>query len=112
MIKTLLKLVAAAVVVYASWHAGAAYWRYFIFKDEVHDIAQFSGNKTELQMQTRVLEVAAQQHVPLDAEHLTVHHDPNHTTIIAVYTENIELAPSYIYPWEFKVNVDAFTSVP
>lgn len=109
MIKTVLKLTIAALLIHASWRSGTAFWRYYNFKDEVHATAQFSADTSESELQSRVLEIAARRQIPVDADHVAVRHDQNHTAIDAVYTENIELVPTYFYPWEFKVNVDAFT---
>jgi hypothetical protein len=109
MTRTVLKLAIVALLLHASWRSGMAAWRYYNFKDEVRATAQFSAGKSESELQSRVLEIAARWQVPVDADHVAVRHDQNHTTIDAVYTEKIEFLPTYRYPWEFKVNVDAFT---
>lgn len=109
MVKTVLKLAIAALLIHATWRSGTVFWRYYNFKDEVHATAQFSEGKSESELQSRVLEIAASLQVPVDADHIAVRHDQNHTMIDAVYTENVELVPTYFYPWKFTVNVDAFT---
>ena len=45
--KTIIKLVIAALVIHATWRAGTVYLRYYEFKDEVTQIAQFGVNETD-----------------------------------------------------------------
>lgn len=110
--KTLIKLIIAALVVHATWRAGTVYFRYYQFKDAVQQTAQFSGTRSENALRDRVLEIAKELQVPLDSDRVTVRRQDNHTLIDATYDEQIELLPRYYYPWVLKVNVDAFTIVP
>ena len=110
--KTLVKLIVAALIIHATWRAGTVYFRYYQFKDGVQQTAQFSGTRSEGDLHNRVMELANQMQVPLDSERLRVRREDNHTLIDATYDERIELLPRYHYPWQFRVNVDAFTIVP
>ena len=110
--KTLVKLLVAALIIHATWRAGTVYFRYYQFKDGVQQTAQFSGTRSENDLSNRVMELANQMQVPLDSERLRVRREDNHTLIDATYDERIELLPRYYYPWQFRVNVDAFTIVP
>ena len=110
--KTLLKLVIAAMVVHATWRAGTAYLRYYRFKDGLQQTAQFSGGRTDNELHNRALEIAREHEIPIDPAHILVRRQDNHTLIDAAYEERIELLPRYYYPYEFKVSVDAFTIVP
>jgi hypothetical protein len=110
--RALIKLVLAALIIYATWRVGSVYLRYYQFKDEVQQTAQFSGQRSENELHTRVLEIAREYQIPLDAERLKVRREDNHTRIDASYVEQIEILPSYRRPWEFTVNIDAFTIVP
>lgn len=107
--KALIKLAIAALIVHASWRAGNVYWRYYKFKDGVQHTAQFSGTSSESDLQSRVMQIAGQYQIPVNPEQIRVRREANHTLIDAVYRDRIEIAPSYFYPWEFTVNVDAFT---
>jgi hypothetical protein len=111
-LKTLVKLIVAALIIHATWRAGTVYLRYYQFKDSVQQTAQFSGTRSVGELHNRVMELANQMQVPLDSERLSVRREDNHTLIDATYDERIELLPRYYYPWEFRVNVDAFTIVP
>jgi len=109
--KTIIKLVIAALVVHATWRAGNVYLRYYQFKDNVQQAAQFSDRRPEHELRERVMSLAGQYEIPLSPEALQVRREDNHTIVNATYTERIELLPRYFYPWEFKVNVDTFTYV-
>lgn len=110
--KTIIKLVIAALVVHATFRAGDVYLRYYNFNDDVHQIAQFAGRQTDADLRNRVLEAAQQRDVPLDPSVITVRRPPNHLLIDATYSESIELLPRYFYPWEFKLKVDVLTLTP
>jgi hypothetical protein len=109
--KTLIKLALAALVLHATWRSAEVYWRYYQFKDEVKETAQFGAKNTPEQIQNRVMELASRHSIPLDPEHINVRRDGTHTGIDAVYTDRVELIPTKFYPWEFTVSVDAFTLV-
>ncbi len=109
--KTIIKLVIAALVVHATWRAATVYLRYYEFKDQVHEAAQFSDRKPESELHARVLSLAKQHEIPLAPEALNVRRQENHMLVDATYTEQIELLPRYFYPWEFKVHIDTFTYV-
>jgi hypothetical protein len=105
--KTLIKLAVAALLIYASWRSGMVYWRYYQFQDQVQQAAQFLGSKSESDLQGAVMEIAGRLRVPLTEDHLTVRKELNHTLVDAVYTDRIEILPTYFYPWEFKMHADA-----
>jgi hypothetical protein len=107
--KTIAKLVIAALIVNATWRAGSAYWRYYKFKDELQQTALFGGSKTERDLQIRVLEIAQRMQLPVAPDSVTVRRDEYHTAINASYTERIELVPTYYYPYQFNVNLDILT---
>ena len=109
--KTIIKLVVAALVVHATWRAATVYMRYYEFKDQVHEAAQFSDRRPDSELRARVLTLAEQHQIPLAPEALNVRRQENHTLVDATYSERIELLPRYFYPWEFKVNIDTFTYV-
>ncbi len=110
--KTLVKLAIVALVLHATWRAGSVYLRYYQFKDNVHQAAQFSDRRPEHELRERIMSLARQYEVPLEPEALRVRREDNHTIVDATYTERIEILPKYFYPWDFKVNVDTFTYVP
>ncbi len=107
--KTLIKLLIAALVVHASWRSGTVFWRYYKLKDGAQATALFAGHRTEAELHSRVMEIAHELDVPMDPAALTVRKEPNHTYINGSYIDQIELVPRYFYPWQFKLDVDVFT---
>jgi hypothetical protein len=110
--KTIIKLVVAALVVHATYRAASVYLRYYNFRDDVQQIAQFSGRQTDNELRNKVMEAAQERQIPLDPEVVTVRRPPNHLIIDATYSERIELLPRYFYPWQFKLDVDVLTVSP
>ena len=107
--KTLIKLVIAALVVNGCWKAGSAYWRFYKLKDGAQAAALFAGARSEGEIQNRVIALARELDVPVDPGRIEVRKEPNHTTVKTSYTERIEIVPRYFYPWEFRLDVDALT---
>ena len=107
--KSIIKLIIAALIVHACWKSGIVFWRYYKLKDGAHNTALFAGTRSEAEIHGRVMEIAHQLDVPLDPEKLSVRKEPNHIYINTAYTDKIEFVPTYFYPWEFKLDVDVFT---
>jgi hypothetical protein len=109
--KAIIKLLIAALVLHALWKAGTVYLRYYEFKDEVTQIAQFGTQQSDAQMREAVLEAAKRRDIALDADAVSVRRPNQRIIIDANYREQVELAPRYFYPWEAKVHVDVLTLV-
>jgi hypothetical protein len=107
--KTIVKLVIAALILHATWRAGTVYLRYYEFRDDVQQIAQFAGRQSDGELTSKVLEAARERGIPLEPGAASVRRQNNHLQIDAVYTEQIELLPRYFYPWQFNMNVDVLT---
>ncbi len=109
--KALIRLIVAALIIHATWRAGAVYWRNYQFRDGVQQTAQFSARRADSELRDQVMQLAKEYEIPLDPERLTVRRTDNHTLIDASYDERIELLPRYFHPWRFDVNVDALTLI-
>ena len=107
--RVLIKIVIAGLVVHATWRTGSVYWTFFNFKDGLREVAQLSSGKSEQEVHHRALEIASKLKVPIASEQITVTRQEDHTFIDASYKTKIEVLPRYWYPWEFTVNVDAWT---
>ena len=110
MIKAIVKIALAALVLNACWRSATVFLKYYKFKDAVHETVLFSSAKSDAQLEARVLELAQQLDIPLQPENVTIRREDNRTAIDAVYTDHIELIPTKFYPWEFKIDVDAFNA--
>ncbi len=107
--KTIVKLVIAALVVHACWRATAAYWRFYQLQDGMQAVAVGSNNKSDAEVQSRVVALAQEQGIALEPERVIVTRDAYRTKIDASYQDRIEFIPTRFYPWEFKAHVDALT---
>ena len=106
--KTLIKLLIAALVLHACWRGGTVFYRYYNFKDGAHNAALFGAQKSEDELHGILMQLAGENNVPIKPENLKIRKVPNHTYIDTFYTERIEVVPTFFYPWEFKVNLDVF----
>ena len=109
--KTIFKLIIAALVIHATYRAGVVYMRYYEFKDDVTQIAQFGVRQTDNQLRNGVLEAAKRHAIPLDPGAIMVRRENHHIIIDARYLEQVELAPRYFYPWTANLHVDVLTLV-
>jgi len=107
--KTIIQLLIAALILNAGWHIGNAYYKYYNFKDDVQQAALFGNSKSEVELQNRVLQLASQSQLPLAAENVSVRRENEHTFVNAAYTEQVQIVPTYFYPYEFKMNLDVLT---
>jgi len=110
--KTLIKLLVAAAIVYASWKAGSAYWRFYKLKDAAQDTALFGASRSTDEIHNSVVEVANELNLPVDPDKVVVRRVPNHTYVRTSYVERIEIFPNFFYPWEFKLDLDVLTMTP
>jgi hypothetical protein len=110
MLVKLVRIVIAGLVVHAAFRAGTSAITYYTFRDELQQIGQFSGDRTEEQLRARALEIARQLEVPVEADQVLVRREGEHTYIDASYTAPVEVLPAYFYPWEFRINIDAWTA--
>jgi hypothetical protein len=109
--KTIIKLLLAALVLHATWRAGTVYLRYYEFKDDVTQVAQFGTRQTDSELRNGVVLAAKRHEIALDPGTVTVRRENHHIIIDAAYTEQVELAPRYFYPWHAKLHVDVLTLV-
>lgn len=109
--KSLIKLIIAAAVIHATWKGGNAYMRYWQFKEQVTEIAQFGVRRTDNELHNLVLEAAKEKDIPLDPGAINVQRRQAHIIIDATYLERVEVLPSYFYPWQAKMHVDVLTLV-
>ena len=110
--KTILKLAAVALVANAIWHLWGAYSSHFKFRDAVQYAAQYRGEASDADLRQQVLQSAIQFDVPVAANEVTVIHENTHTTVMLSYVRPVELAPGFVYPWAFSLNIDTYTTKP
>jgi hypothetical protein len=109
--KAIIKLLIAALILHATWRAGTVYFRYYEFKNDVTQIAQFGIRQTDNELRNDVVDTAKRRGIPVTADDVTVRRQNRHILIDANYVEQVELAPRYFYPWDAKLHVDVLTLV-
>jgi hypothetical protein len=107
--KFLIKLVLAALVIHAAYRVGSAYWDHYQFQDAVQQVAQFGEKEPVPQIKARVLELAADNNVPILDENLVVTRQQRRIKVEGHYTRDLLLAPGYTKPWSFTVDVLVLT---
>ena len=107
--KVLLKLVVVALLANATWHLWGVYSAHFKFKDAVQSMTQFNSSKSDAELRSRILELAAQYDVPVTDENFTVRREDNHTITDGSYKRQVELLPGFAYPFSFNWHIDTFT---
>ena len=106
--KTLIKLIIAAVVVNAAYRGGSAYLKYYQFKDETQQMILFGQAEQVGDLTKQILGEAAKRDVPLDADDVMVTREGTRTLAEVSYTENVEIFPRYFYPVSFSFNAEAY----
>jgi hypothetical protein len=107
-LKTLLQLVIAAVVIVACARGGEAAWRHYQLRDAVEQEVRFGNAKTTSELRQRVLALAAQHDVELEAENVSVEAQTGRTVVTVTYAESIELVPALYtreHTFEFNVSI-------
>ena len=106
--KTLIKLIIAAVVVNAAYRGDSTYLKYYQFKDETQQMILFGQAEQVGDLTKQILGEAAKRDVPLDADDVMVTREGTRTLAEVSYTENVEIFPRYFYPVSFSFNAEAY----
>jgi hypothetical protein len=106
--KTVIKLVLAAVLVNAAYRSGSTFLKYYGFKDETQQMILFGQGQSVTQLTSQILGEAAKREVPLDEEGLTVTREGPRTLAEVAYTDSIELFPRYFYEVNFSFSAEAY----
>jgi hypothetical protein len=107
-LRTLLRLVIAALLLNAAARVGMAYVRYYQFKDDVEQEARFGDKETAASLQQRVLQIAQEHGIQIYPADVVVTKNRKQTTVAALYGEELELVPRLYHRehlFEFEVSV-------
>jgi hypothetical protein len=108
--RTLIKLVIAALVLHGTWRLGSAYLTRYRFEDDLQRLAQFAGEGSEEVLRDRVVTLAREYQVPLNAEAIRVTRSPGQLLIETSYTQGVQILPLYQFPWRFDTRVRAWSA--
>lgn len=106
--KTLIKLIIAAVVVNAAFRGGSAYLKYYQFKDETQQMVLFGQAERVGDLTKLIVAEAMKRDVPVDEEDVKVTREGPRTIAEVSYTENVEVFPRYFYPVNFSFSAEAY----
>src|SRR5262245_32731643 len=106
--KTLFKLLIAALIANASYRVGNAYLNYYKFKDAVREATQHRGTKTDEQIHDKLFALVNEYDIPATDDTLKITTRDNHTIVDGSYIRTIEIVPTFKYDWKFDVHVDTF----
>ena len=106
--KTVIKLIIAAVLVNAAYRGGSVFLKYYQFKDETQQMILFGQAETVTALTSQILAEAMKRDVPLDGEGVDVSRTGMRTVAEVKYSENVEVFPRYFYPVDFSFSAEAY----
>jgi len=109
LIRRLISLALLALVANATWHVFLAYSAHYKFRDAVNYAAENRGDKTDDALHDQIVQLAADEDVPVQPDDIVVLHEGIATAVTVSYTRPIELVPSYPYGWSFSFRADTYT---
>ena len=107
--KTIIKLLIAAVLVNGAARVGMAEAKYYQLKDATQQLLTFGGNTAPTQLQSDIMIKASELQVPVDPKDIVVTRDGLHTYATVSYAHSVEVFPSYKYPITFQFTADAIS---
>jgi hypothetical protein len=114
-LKTIIRLLIAALLLNAAARVGTAFWRYYDFRDAVEQAARFSEKETVATLHQRIMQLADERGIAIYPADVVVQHDTKQVTVAALYGEDIELIPRLYrreHLFEFEVNVQPVPAHP
>jgi len=104
---TIIKLIFTALVLNACVQAGRSSWNFYQFQDAVQQATLFSSKETPEQLKARVVDIAGEQQVPLDAATVTIEYMATQARVKGSYTDDVQLVPgAYTYRWTHELDLD------
>jgi len=102
---TLLLLTAA---LYFGVNVGEVYWRYYRYRDAMHQEARFAHMRTDQAITRRLTSVAESLGLPDGAQHVAIRRDgrARQVTIAAAYADRVEL-PGFVRTIRFSPRAEA-----
>jgi hypothetical protein len=108
-VKTIIKILIAVAILNAAVHVGMVYSTYYQMKDAALQLVTFGERTAPADIQSQLIQKAAELKVPVNPDDVTVHREAQHTTASMAYTQPAEVFPNYQYPLNFRFSVDAYS---
>lgn len=103
--KLLIKLALAALIANAGYRIGNEYLAHIKFREAVRDVAMYRS-RTDDDLRVRIGGIASEFAIPQDTESLQITRQERHVVVRGSYQKEIEVVPSYKYPWTFNWELD------
>ena len=105
--KTIIKLVVAAVIINGAVRVGMAYANFYQLKDAAQQLVTFGAQASLADIQNQMVAKATALNVPLDPANVDVERAGQQTTLTTQYTQGVQVFPNYTYPIDFQISVNA-----
>jgi hypothetical protein len=109
--KTILKLLIAAIVVNAAFRAGIAAVHYYQFKEAAQQAVLFGATARTSDIHSLIVERGMALNLPVEPGNVSVQRQAGRTWAEAWYKQNVELFPNQEYPIDFSFSVEAHSMV-
>ena len=106
--KTVIKLLVAAVIANAAYRSGSVALKYYQFKDQTQQMVLFGQAEPVPVLTRQILEEAMKRSVPLEEEGVSVTREGGRTVADVSYSESVEVFPRIVYPITFSFSAEAF----
>ena len=107
--KTILKLLLAALVINAAARGGIAAYRYYQFKDAAQQAVLFGNSESEEELQQIIIDRGLSLSLPVDTDSVTVQRAAGRTWADASYRQPIEFFPNQEYPVKWTFTVEGYS---
>jgi hypothetical protein len=109
--KTILKLLIAAIVLNAAVHGGLAAKHYYEFKQAAQEAVLFGADTPVTDIRQMILERAQALNLPLAADDVKVNRQGGRTWADASYRQAIEVFPNQNYKMNWSFSVEGYSMV-
>ena len=106
--RKLLKVAVFLLIANALYQVAPVTLHYYQFKDALQELALYSQKSTDAELVNRVLTLAEEHSVPIEAQDVGVRRTAGAVHIDAIYVETLQFVPGFDYPWQFDASVKAF----
>jgi hypothetical protein len=106
-LKTLIRLLVAALILHACYRGAEATWRYYSFKDDVEQEARFGATTSTSELQRRILLIAAEHGIEIDPADIVITKQGMYVSVAAAYLDYVDVLPRvYTHEQLFEFEVD------
>ena len=100
--KTIIKILIAALIIFACFNVASALMQEYRFEDKVHDALLFDARMTDAEITKMVLETAAEYDIPITANDIEIKNIGQDIRVEMSYTTDVQIIPGVVsYPWTF-----------